>query len=127
MSSSIWHWASSSDTWQVWDSKKWISRTLMNGRVCLVSYLKVLTIWYVLSGRSWWDLIHSANMGYIAVSEVGLTTSLTSSSFSPAWVTQYTSESNPLMWSFSLANWSSGIIRGKQTSSWSVASNSWRM
>ena len=66
-------------------------------------------------------------MGYIAVSEVGLTTSLTSSSFSPAWVTQYTSESNPLMWSFSLANWSSGIIRGKQTSSWSVASNSWRM
>ena len=45
-----------------------------------------------------------------------------SSSFRPAWVTQYTSASNPLMWSFSFWNSVSGISSGKQTSSWSVAS-----
>ena len=60
----------------------------MNARVCLVSYLKVLTIWNTLRGRSWWDLIQRENIGYIAVSEVGLTTSLTSRGLSPAWVTQ---------------------------------------
>ena len=66
-------------------------------------------------------------MGYIAVSLVGLSRSFTSSGVRPACVTQKTSASKPLMCSVSLANWSSGIRRGKQTSSWAVASNSSRM
>lgn len=67
------------------------------------------------------------NMGYIAVSDVGRSSRRTSSSFRPAWVTQYTSASKPLMWSFSFLNSVSGISRGKHTSSWLVASSSCRM
>ena len=69
-------------------SKKWISLTLSMGLVCFVSYLKTFTIWYTLMGRSPWLFTQRAKMGYMAVSDVGLRTSFTSSSVSPPLVTQ---------------------------------------
>ena len=119
--------ASSKLAWAVCASKKWISRTRMKLRVIFVSYRKTGTIWYTLSGRSAWLRIHSLNMGYMAVSDVGRSTSFTSSSFRPPCVTQKTSPSNPLTCSASFWNSVSGIRTGKFTSPWPVESNSSRI
>ncbi len=66
-------------------------------------------------------------MGYMADSLVGRSRRGTSSSLSPARVTQYTSDSNPLMCSDSFLNSVAGTRRGKLTSPWPVRAISSRI
>ena len=69
--------------------------------------------WLTRSGKSRYELTHCENMWFTMVSEVGRTTSGSSSSLPPPCVTSASSGAKPSTWSASLAMNEYGMKLGK--------------
>ena len=106
----------------VWPSCQRNSEVLRNNRV-LISHLTTFAHWFINIGKSLWLFIHLANIWLIIVSDVGLTTSGSSSSLPPACVTVANSGEKPSTCSASFLINELGINSGKYAFSWPVSLN----
>mmetsp|Transcript_22814 Transcript_22814/g.70485 ORF Transcript_22814/g.70485 Transcript_22814/m.70485 type:complete len:413 (+) Transcript_22814:169-1407(+) len=104
--------ASSCVACAVWPSCHRNSSVRTNGRV-RISQRTTLAHWLTSSGRSRYELTHWLNIWLTTVSEVGRTTSGSSSSLPPPCVTSASSGAKPSTWSASLAMNEYGMNEGK--------------
>ena len=77
------------------------------------SHRTTLAHWLMSTGRSRHDCIHFEYIVPMMASEVGRTTSRSSSFSSPPWVTQATCGANPSTWAASFLSSPSGMNIGK--------------
>ena len=91
-----------------------------NGRVTF-SQRTTFAHWLMSTGRSRHDLIHFAYIVPMMTSDVGRTTSCSSSSSSPPLVTHATCGAKPSTCSFSFIRRLSGMKSGKYALTWPVA------
>ena len=104
--------ASSSVACAVWPSCQRNSLVRRNSRG-RSSHRTTLAHWFTSSGRSRWLCTHLEKKWLITVSLVGRTTSGSSSSFPPAWVTTASSGAKPSTCSASSFRNASGMKSGK--------------